>query len=208
MLRLAVIGAGWAGTRHVEAVTKELSGQVTVTWLVDSDEAHLREQAAGLGIDRTSTNYHAALADPDLDAVSICLPHALHCRAAIDAAEAGKHILCEKPLAMSVDEGRTMLRAAEANGVRLYVAESAVYAPLPRMLRRIVDQGQFIGEMTAVVCVKGFRGLDYGYPGRRSWLANPERGGSGTWLLHGIHTVATLRSVTVCMRESVARARW
>ncbi|MGD8236989.1 MAG: Gfo/Idh/MocA family oxidoreductase [Armatimonadota bacterium] len=194
MLRLAIIGAGWAGARQAEAVA-ELGGEVVVHWLIDSDEAHLLEQARELGITRTHTDYREALADPAVDAVSVCLPHALHCPVAVEAAEAGKHVLCEKPLAMSVDEGREMLRAAYANGVRLYVAESAVYAPLPRMLRQLVATGEHLGEMAAAVCVKGFRGLDYGYPGRRSWLSDPERGGSGTWLLHGIHTVAQIRYI-------------
>ncbi len=193
-LRLAIIGVGWAGTRQAEAV-KELEGEVEVRCLVDSDEAHLRGVAGELGITNTHTDYRDALADPELDAVSICLPHALHCPVAVEAANAGKHVLCEKPLAMTVAEGREMLRAANANGVKLYCAESAVYAPLPQALRTLVSGGRHIGEMTAAVCVKGFRGLDYGYPGRRAWLAEPEQGGSGTWLLHGIHSVAAIRYI-------------
>lgn len=194
MLGLAIIGAGWAGTRHAEAVA-EITDRVRVVYLVDSDARHLREQAGRLGIDRTATDYRKALSDPEVDAISICLPHVLHHPVAIQAAEAGKHILCEKPLAMSVAEGSEMIRAAAANGVKLYVAESAVYQAMPKALRMLVRSGKHLGEMTAAVCVRGFRGLDYGYAGRRSWLSDPTRGGSGTWLLHGIHTVAQIRYV-------------
>lgn len=194
MLKLGIIGVGWAGTRQAEAVA-ELEGEVELRCLVDNDEAHLRAVARELGIANTHTDYREALADPELDAVSACLPHALHRPVAVEAANAGKHVLCEKPLAMTVAEGREMLRAADANGVKLYCAESAVYAPLPAALRALVSEGRHIGEMTAAVCVRGFRGLDYGYPGRRAWLGEPEQGGSGTWLLHGIHTVAVIRHV-------------
>ena len=194
MLGLAIIGAGWAGTRHAEAVA-EIRGRVRVVCLVDSDARHLQEQAGRLGIDRTAADYREVLSDPEVDAISICLPHALHHAVAIEAAEAGNHVLCEKPQAMSVAEGSEMIRAAAANGVRLYVAESAVYQAMPEALRRLVRSGEHLGEMTAAVCASGFRGLDYGYPGRRSWLSDPSRGGSGTWLLHGIHTVAQIRYV-------------
>ncbi len=194
MLRLAIIGAGWAGVRHARAV-KELEGEVAVCSIVDTDEGHLAKQADELGIAETATDYQDVLEDPSVDAVSICLPHALHCPVAVEAAQAGKHVLCEKPLAMTVEEGREMVRAARENGVKLYVAESAVYAPLPRTLRREVRAGERLGRMTAAVCATGFRGLDYGYPGRRSWLSEPDRGGSGTWLLHGIHTVAQIRYI-------------
>jgi UDP-N-acetylglucosamine 3-dehydrogenase len=194
MLRLGIIGVGWAGTRQAQAA-EELGSEVEIRCLVDSDEAHLREVAAELAVANTHTDYREALADPELDAVSICLPHALHCPVAIEAANAGKHVLCEKPLAMAVAEGRAMLRAADANDAKLYCAESAVYAPLPKALRALVSEGRHIGEMTAAVCVKGFRGLDYGYPGRRAWLAEPGQGGSGTWLLHGIHSVAAIRYI-------------
>lgn len=52
-----------------------------------------------------------------------------------------------------------------------------------------------IGELTFAYVVAGFRALDYGYPGRRSWLSEPERGGTGTWMLHGIHSMAQLRYI-------------
>ena len=194
MLRLAIVGVGWAGTRQAEAVA-EIGDRVGIVCLVDSDARHLRQQAARLGIDRTATDYREVLGDPDVDAISICLPHSLHHPVTIQAAHAGKHVLCEKPLAMSVAEGSDMISAAAAAGVKLYVAESAVYAAMPKVLRGLVRTGRHLGEVVAATCVSGFRGLDYGYAGRRSWLSDPARGGSGTWLLHGIHTVAQIRYV-------------
>jgi predicted dehydrogenase len=194
MLRVAVIGIGWAGTRHVQAIG-ELGRKVTVDCLVDNDASHLALKAEGLGVNKTYTEYRDALADPDVDAVSICAPHNLHCPMALEAAEAGKHILCEKPMALTVDNASRMITAAEKHGVKLYVAENLPYEPMSRFLREIAQSGQYVGELTFVSLARGFWGQSYGYPGRRAWLALPELGGTGTWMLHGIHTVAQLRYI-------------
>ena len=193
-LHVAIVGVGWAGTRHVEAIG-ELDRKVDVACLVDPDTEHLAAEAARFGIQRTYSGLSEALADPLVGAVSICSPHAWHCPQAIEAAQAGKHVLCEKPMAMDVEEATRMIDACEANGVRLYVAESAVYTGMSRTLREIVQTGRYIGELTAASVTRGFRGTRYGYPGRRAWLADPRRGGTGTWMLHGIHTVAQVRFV-------------
>jgi UDP-N-acetyl-2-amino-2-deoxyglucuronate dehydrogenase len=194
MLRLAILGVGWAGTRHVEAI-RELGRKVFVTCIVDDAADFLRAKADELGIARTYIDYRDALADPDVDALSICLPHVLHCPVALEAAQAGKHVLCEKPIALTVDGATRMIDAADAHGVRLYVAENEPYTPMAKFLRKIVRTGRYIGELTCASLVRGFRAQQYGYPGRRAWLSTPDLGGTGTWMLHGIHTVAQLRFV-------------
>ncbi|MAG35401.1 MAG: hypothetical protein CL878_04025 [Dehalococcoidia bacterium] len=210
MLRVAILGVGWAGTTQVEA-SRELGRKLTVTCLVDSDPNHLQEKADELGIAKTATDLANALADPDIDAVSICLPHALHCDAAISAAEAGKHILCEKPMALRVDEATRMIASAETAGVSLYVAENRPYSRMARFLRQLVRSGEHIGEVVAATATSGFRAEpQYAYPGRRAWLSAPEVGGTGTWMLHGIHSMAQLHYVlgegeTVYVREHHAR---
>ena len=194
MVRIAVVGIGWAGSRHVQAAD-ELKGRVSITALVDDDAEHLRAIAADLHSDaRLVTDLEEALAAPDVDAVSICTPHALHAPQAIRALEAGKHVLVEKPMATSVGEADRMLAAADANDRRLYVAESAVYEPLTRAVRELLDE-QTIGAPLAASFAQGFRAPDFGYDGRRRWLTVPELGGTGTWMLHGVHSVARIRHV-------------
>ncbi len=210
MLRIAILGVGWAGTRHVEAI-RELGRNMTVHCLVDSDADHLRTKAEELGVQRTYKDVGDALADPEVDAVSICLPHSLHCEVALAAARVGKHVLIEKPMALTVEEATRMIEVAEAVGVKLYVAENVPYSPMSAFLRETVRSGSYIGEMVAASVVKGFRGVPYGYHGRRAWLSTPEIGGTGTWMLHGIHSVAQLRFVlgeveTVYMGEHHARS--
>ena len=206
MLRTAIIGVGWAGARHAEAI-RELEAhssgrddippdrKIAVECLVDNDPDFLASKASELSVPKTYTNHRDALADPKVDAVSICAPHALHCPIAVDAAQAGKHILVEKPMALTVAEATRMMQEADKNGVKLYVAENVCYSPQSETLRAIVQSGRHIGELTAASVVNGFRAPDYGYPDRRAWLSTPQEGGTGSWMLHGIHRVAQLRFV-------------
>ena len=194
MVRIAVVGVGWAGSRHAQAA-EQLAGRVSITALVDNDEEHLRSVASDLRTDaRLITDLDDVLDDPEIDAVSICTPHAQHAPQAIRALEAGKHVLVEKPMAMSVEEADRMLAAAEANDRRLYVAESAVYEPLTRAVRELLDE-HTIGEPLAASFAQGFRAPDFGYEGRRRWLTVPDLGGTGTWMLQGVHSVARVRHV-------------
>ena len=215
MLRIAVVGVGWAGSRHVEAV-RELRASlppdsdlaVSVEMLVDADPGQLAARAAEFGIRKTATDLRAALDDPAIDAVSIATPHAHHVEAAIAAAGAGKHVICEKPMALTVDDASRMISAADAAGVRLYVAENVPYAPMSRFLRELVDTRRYVGELTFAAVAAGFRAEPrYRYEGRRAWLAMPDLGGTGTWMLHGIHTVAGLRHVLGDVHTVYARER-
>ncbi len=193
-LRLAVIGMGWAGSRQTEAAI-ELGRDVEVVAVVDNDPAFLAERAIALGVSRAYLNLEAALEDDDVEAVSICTPHALHADQAIAAAQAGRHILVEKPIAMTVADATRMIEAADAAGVVLYVAESECYMPFAVRMREIVQTGDPIGELTFASLISGYRETDPRYPGRREWLTRPELGGTGTWYLQGVHAVAALRYV-------------
>lgn len=193
-MRVAIAGVGWAGTRHVEAI-RELGRKLTVDCLVDNDATFLAEKSIELDVRKTHPTVESAIADPDVDAISICLPHRHHCDVAVAAAEAGKHVLVEKPMAMTVDEATRMIKAAARCGTTLFVAENLPYSSMSRTLRAFVQEGHPIGEIVAVSVVAGFRAEQYGYPGRRAWLSTPEEGGSGQWLPNGIHTIAQVRYV-------------
>jgi len=193
-LRLAVVGAGWAGHRQAQAAA-ELDSAIEVTCLVDNDADQARIVAAELGIGRTTTDLNAVLADPDIDAVSICTPHRLHGPMTIAAARAGKHVLVEKPMACTVAEASAMIDAADEARVRLVVAENQVYEPSTRGLAELVRSGGGIGRLAFAAVVDGYRAPDPSYEGRRAWLTQPDAGGTGTWMLQGIHTVARMRYV-------------
>jgi predicted dehydrogenase len=191
---MAIVGAGWAGRRQAEAVA-ELGTRIEIACLVDTDPGQLRTTAADLGVDRIEERFDRVLADSTVDAVSICTPHRSHATLAIAAAKAGKHVLVEKPMAWTVAEATAMLEAADAAGVRLMVAENQVYEPATRRLAEIVASGEGIGHLAFAAVVDGYRARDPHYDGRRDWLTRPEAGGTGTWMLQGIHTMARTRYI-------------
>jgi predicted dehydrogenase len=202
---LAIVGMGWAGTRQAEAAF-ELARGIEVVAIVDNDPEFLADRSTVLGIPKTYPRLADALEDPRVEAVSICTPHVLHMEQAITSARAGRHVLVEKPMAMTVADATKMIEAADDSGVVLYVAESECYTPFAERMREIARSGDPIGELTFATMVAGYREPDPRYPGRRSWLTTPGSGGTGTWFLQGIHAVAVFRYVlgevaTIHVRE-------
>jgi D-xylose 1-dehydrogenase (NADP+, D-xylono-1,5-lactone-forming) len=108
-----------------------------------------RRIADEVNIPKAYASYEAMLADPEIDAVYNPLPNHLHKAWSIRAAEAGKHILCEKPLALNADEIQAMIAAAEANGVQLMEAFMYRYHPRFQAARQLVCQGA-IGELKTI----------------------------------------------------------
>ena len=90
-IRVAVLGIGWAGTKHVEAI-RELNRKLKVDCVVDDDQSFLDEQCAALRIEKRYTDWRKPLIDPEIDAVSICLPHRLHCEVAVASVESGVQV--------------------------------------------------------------------------------------------------------------------
>jgi predicted dehydrogenase len=88
-----------------------------------------------------------------------------------------------------------MVDAAESAGVRLVVAENQVYETSTRRLAEIVAGRLDIGHLAFAAVIDGYRARDPRYDGRRDWLTRPEAGGTGTWILQGIHTIARIRHI-------------
>ena len=192
-LRFAIVGTGWAGIRHLEAAER-VGAWVAVTSICDTDQAQLQKVADRFRIRSATSDFDAILADDAVDVVDICTPHDSHVDLALRALAAGKHVLVEKPLSTSVADGKRMIEAARDAGLRLGVAEHQVYDEATRRLRRALHHS-ILGEVVSVIATWGFRAPDFTYPGRRSWLTDPQLGGTGTWMLHGIHRVAQLRAL-------------
>jgi predicted dehydrogenase len=107
----AVIGAGFAGLSHVDAVRR--GGYAEVVALVGPDSPRLRAAAAAAGVERVDTDAGAVFADPSIDVVHVCTPNRTHAELARAALDAGKHVVVEKPLAMSVAEATGLVSRAD-----------------------------------------------------------------------------------------------
>jgi predicted dehydrogenase len=187
-LNVGVIGCGWAGEQHARAYSS--LGDVKILALADVVESKAKDLATRWGTDASYGDYEKMLRDPGIGAVSICLPHYLHSAVSVEAAEAGKHILCEKPMANNLDEADAMIRAAKKAGVTLMVAETVRFRSINLKLKEMMEQN-YIGE---VFLARIFRDHEmHDYVRKRPWFLDKEKAGGGIWMSGGIHDVDALR---------------
>ena len=157
-IRWGVLGvAKIATTKVIPAMQRgELS---TVTAIASRDAAKAQEAAAKLGITKAYGSYEELLADPDIDAIYNPLPNHLHVPWSIRAMEAGKHVLCEKPIGLHADEARTLIAARNRTGVK--VGEAFMVRTHPQWLRvRELVQSGGIGQLRAIVTVFSYTNRD------------------------------------------------
>jgi|SRR5581483_4408587 len=153
-VRWGVLGAARIATKKViPAMLK--SEWCDIVAIASRNLEKARESAAELQIPKAFGFYEDVLADPEVEAVYIPLPNHLHVPWSIRAAEAGKHVLCEKPIAMSVDECRKLMDARDRTGVK--VGEAFMVRTHPQWLRaRELVRSGTIGDLRAVTCVFSF----------------------------------------------------
>ena len=106
------------------------------------DEAKARAYAQEHGIPKAFGSYEALLTDPDVDVIYISLPNTLHCEWTVKAAEAGKHVLCEKPIVTSLAELDQVEAAATANGVTIFEAFMYLHHPQTRQVKAMIEEGK------------------------------------------------------------------
>src|SRR5436305_1717222 len=124
-LGVGVIGCGGISSSHLAAY-RELAGECEVIAVCDPREEAARARAAQFQVPEVHTDYQRLLADERIHVVSVCTPHFLHAPISIAAAQAGKHVICEKPMAMTVGECHEMIAAAEDGGTLLTVGSERV----------------------------------------------------------------------------------
>lgn len=145
-LGVAVIGTGFMGKCHAMAWTavKGVFADVPrprLELVCDRDEARARAAADAFGFSRPSPDWRAAMADPAVDIVSVTAPNEFHAEMAIAALEAGKHVWCEKPMAVSLEDAGAMRRAAEQSGLKTCVGYNYVHNPAVRHAVRLIRAG-------------------------------------------------------------------
>ncbi len=146
-LKAAIIGTGFMGRAHTEGLRR--LGNVEVAGVAARTAGQARRFADELSIGRATGDYRDFLADPTIDAVHICTPNALHFPMASAAMEAGKHVLCEKPLAASAAEAKEMVRLARAKNLANCTFHNLRFYPQVQNMRALREAGE-LGEILAV----------------------------------------------------------
>jgi predicted dehydrogenase len=184
-LRVALVGCGLISEAHIRAYQR-YPDRARITICCDLDLAKAAQRAAMIIGARAVGSLDAVLADPDVDAIEICTPHHLHADIAIAAARAGKHILCQKPLAKTLAECDAMIAAARAAEVVLYYGETNRTMPAAQAMKQALDAGQ-IGRLTGVqVTYAHWQGGKYL---STAWRYDPQIAGGGQLLDGGIHYI-------------------
>jgi predicted dehydrogenase len=186
MIRIGLIGCGNISVVHVRGYS-QLDSTFRVVATCDVDEARARERASAIRADAVYDDYRRVLARDDIDAVDICLPHHLHAPVALAAAQAGKHVLVEKPIATTLEEADAMIAAASAADVRLMVAHDQRWdAAHVEAKKQIAD-----GAVGDVFCLRADH-LQL-VLGADAWQYGRLTAGGGALLGSGVHRVDLLR---------------
>lgn len=186
VLRWGVIGTGIAG-RFVDALRALTSQQVVA--VAARDAARTEAFATEHGVEAVHTDASALIASPDVDVVYIATPHPLHHDLALEAVAAGKHVLVEKPIAMSAAEAESMTTAGRKAGVLVMEAMWTRYLPQSDIIRQVLADG-VLGEVHLVRADFGFS-MPF-LPEHRMW--NAELGG-GALLDAGVYPISFVSSV-------------
>jgi predicted dehydrogenase len=181
-IKVGVIGGGGIVDAHIRGY-RAYADAIRVVAVADVVTETGQRRAAELNA-VAYTDFRQMISEADFDAVDICLPHHLHAGAIVAAAEAGKHILCEKPLCLTVQQAELVQRAVSAAGVTLMCAHNQLYLPAVAKAKQLLGQG-VLGEVYEVRTVDSFYN-DFD-PQNMGWRATAATSGGGELMDTGYH---------------------
>jgi predicted dehydrogenase len=202
-LRIAMLGAGWIADMHARAI--EAAPGATLVAVANHRLARAEELAERHGASRATEDWRALCDDPAINAVVVATPNVLHAEQSIAALAAGKHVLVEKPMAMTTAEGEAMLRAARAAGRCLAVGHMWRFRDEVIALRDRIA----VGDLGRVVRTHGY-GV-HALWGPSGWFTERALAGGGALIDMGIHAIDTARFLLgdpepVRVQASIGRA--
>jgi predicted dehydrogenase len=180
-LKIGVVGAGSISESHLNSYKNNADAEIYA--ICDLNEERARQKAEKFGASRVFTDYKEMLALPEIDAISVCTWNNSHAPISIAALNAGKHVLCEKPLCRTVEEAFEVEEAVRKSGKVLQVGFVRRYASNTQILKSFIDAGD-LGEIyyAKASCLRRL-----GNPG--GWFADKERSGGGPLIDLGVHVI-------------------
>lgn len=187
-IRVAIVGCGRISDLHQMGYQGREDAKIFA--VCDTNKSHAKKKAKEWGVEKVYTDYQKVLEDKEVDAVELLTPHHLHCPMTIRAAEAGKHISVQKPMALSASEADEMITAANKAGVTLRVYENFVYYAPAMRAKAMIEAGE-IGDIRAIRMHVNTGAGDTAWAVPLSswlWRFNEKQSGGGQLVFdHGYH---------------------
>lgn len=195
---MVLVGCGDYSERHVQGC--RWADNTELVRVMDVNLAAARRFEKSYGIPATDS-YEELLADRSVDAVILAVPHYLHAPLTIQAARAGKHVYCEKPMATTLADAREMIRVCRQCGVKLGIGFGARSRPSAEELKKLLAR-KLIGEISLIrISECGIKPDTYWEQGytrvvKTDWRASKRRSGGGFFMMNAIHTIDLIRYIT------------
>ncbi|MBO2520982.1 MAG: oxidoreductase [Firmicutes bacterium] len=199
--RFAIAGCGAISMAHIESIKKMDSARLVAVWSRTPERAQAVAREHGVDWEPT---LEALAGRDDVDAVIVCTPSGFHLEPALAAIEAGKHVVVEKPLEVTVQRCRTIVERARARGVQVGVIFQSRFAPANQAAKRAVEEGRFGRIVMGDAYVKWYRPQSY-YDGG-AWRGTWELDGGGALMNQAIHAVDLLLWLMGSVESVDARA--
>ncbi len=181
-VKVGIIGSRFEGDIHA-ASFQMVPDAAEVVAIASPTPGNAQKLADRYGIARVFTDYRQMLAEKDIEMVTITAPNYLHAQMAVDIANAGKHVVCEKPLCMTMEEADLMIDTCRKKGVLLMYAEELFFTPKYLKAEERADQGAF-GKVYL------FKQSEKHFGPHADWFWDVERSGGGVFMDMGCHGIA------------------
>ena len=182
MIKVGVIGCGTiANAAHIPAYAK--NPDVEIKYFCDIIPERAEKAVAQYGCGTAVTDYHEVIADPEVDAISVCTPNNMHPVITIDALRAGKHVLCEKPAARTYAEVERMMQAQRETGRILVIGVVNRFNDSVRRIKQYIDEGRLGNVHHVYVSFRQHRSI----PGLGGAFTTKEIAGGGVLIDWGVH---------------------
>ena len=181
-VKVGIIGSQFEADIHA-ASFQIMPEEAEVVAVASPTRGHPEEMARKYGIPRVFHDYREMLKDNDIEMVTIAAPNALHCQMTVDSARAGKHVVCEKPLCMTLEEADEMIEVCKTQGVLLMYAEELFFTPKYVKAKEMADQQAF-GKIYLV------KQAEKHFGPHAEWFWDVNKSGGGVWVDMGCHGTA------------------
>ncbi len=187
-MNVGIIGSGIISGKHVAAFESIAEiGLISIADISEKALARTKEQFPSVN---TTTDYHTILEDPTVKIVDICLPHFLHRKVVFEALDAGKHVFCEKPISITLEDALAMKQKAKEKNLKLCILLNHMFTPAHRKTKEMIEKGELgrvflgvwnmIGDELARMQIKD------------NWKCDIEKSGGGALLDTGMHAAYVL----------------